>query len=341
WSYFSGGSGAPFWTLAAYGINPYNLSSTHITLFHSEWPDPASFPAMIWGTNYNRLLSQTFFTLSLRLCMGHPQTAETCDFGMSGPKRTGTATIDPKGQKGWKRHVDKWPTLRNKKTEVMDICEEDADERPYNFLTNGARTVHACYRPRPVKVARGGEAVDTRFDIKNAEFRCVVRVSGSERDALREEVEMREAEGEEVREMGVLEIYPSLVHFASDEVLKSPKARWDPSLNVRERIQRTGKSRVEMETPKTYGLPRGFVPDPDTNDNDKDDNSSEQQRSTTRRRVLESIEGKLDLLDVGVNVSCGRWKIRGQMLYWSYLRFLSSSFTPTQNRTEGGTEERK
>ncbi|KXN83240.1 hypothetical protein AN958_01691 [Leucoagaricus sp. SymC.cos] len=158
--------------------------------------------------------------------------------------------------------------------------------------------------------------VGTNFDIKNAEFRCVVRVSEAE-----------------AGEMGVTEIYLPLVHFASDEV---------PSLNVRERIQRTGKCRVEMETPKTYGLPRGFVPDPDTNDNDNDDDSSEQQRSTTRRRrVLESIQGKLDLLDVEVNVSCGEWRIRGQTFYWSYLRFLSFPFTPTQNRTEGETGERE
>ncbi len=65
---FLGGSGAPFWTFSACGIDPYNLSSTHAALLHSEWPlphnsDPASFPAMIWGTNYGRLLSQTLFTL--------------------------------------------------------------------------------------------------------------------------------------------------------------------------------------------------------------------------------------------------------------------------------------
>ncbi|KXN84579.1 hypothetical protein AN958_12327 [Leucoagaricus sp. SymC.cos] len=227
---------------------------------------------------------------------------------------------------------------------LLDSTTHEADEDPYDFLTNGARAVRAFCRPRPVKVARGGEAVDTRFDIAKAEFRCVVRVSGNERD----EVEMREGETEsgewdgEAGEMGVTEIYLPLVHFASDGVLEGSKARWDPDLNVRERIQRTGESRVEMETPKMYGLPRGFVPDSDNdNENGDSDDSSEQQRpATRRRRILESIEGKLDLLDVEVNVSCGRWKIRGQTLYWSHPRSLSSS-APPQNRTEGRTGERE
>jgi hypothetical protein len=68
WSRFSGGSGAPYWTLAACGIEPAGITPTLAAIIHSEWPntkdpDPASVPAMIWGTNYSRLLAMTVFTM--------------------------------------------------------------------------------------------------------------------------------------------------------------------------------------------------------------------------------------------------------------------------------------
>ena len=68
WSRFSGGSGAPYWTLPACGIDTKAFVATQAALVHAEYPtrenpDPASIPAMIWGTNYNRLVSQTMFTL--------------------------------------------------------------------------------------------------------------------------------------------------------------------------------------------------------------------------------------------------------------------------------------
>ncbi|PFH53542.1 glycoside hydrolase family 5 protein [Amanita thiersii Skay4041] len=68
WSRFSGGSGAPYWTLAACGVDPRNITATQAAILHSEYPhpqetDPAKLPAMLWSTNYGRLISQTVFTL--------------------------------------------------------------------------------------------------------------------------------------------------------------------------------------------------------------------------------------------------------------------------------------
>lgn len=68
WSRFTGGSGAPLWTIYACGIDPYNMVPTSGVLLQSEYPSkenakPKTFPQMIWATNYTHLVSQTIWTL--------------------------------------------------------------------------------------------------------------------------------------------------------------------------------------------------------------------------------------------------------------------------------------
>ncbi|KAL5354350.1 hypothetical protein ACLOAV_000439 [Pseudogymnoascus australis] len=63
WSRFSGGSGAPLWTLYAAGLNPEAFVATEAALVHCMYPEPENFPKMIWSTNYTRLACQVMFTL--------------------------------------------------------------------------------------------------------------------------------------------------------------------------------------------------------------------------------------------------------------------------------------
>ncbi|OBT89991.1 hypothetical protein VE02_01613 [Pseudogymnoascus sp. 03VT05] len=63
WSRFSGGSGAPMWTLYAAGLNPEAFVATEAALVHCMYPEPEKFPKMIWSTNYTRLVCQVMFTL--------------------------------------------------------------------------------------------------------------------------------------------------------------------------------------------------------------------------------------------------------------------------------------
>ncbi|OBT49094.1 hypothetical protein VE00_00118 [Pseudogymnoascus sp. WSF 3629] len=63
WSRFSGGSGAPMWTLYAAGLNPEAFVATEAALVHCMYPEPEKFPKMIWSTNYTRLACQVMFTL--------------------------------------------------------------------------------------------------------------------------------------------------------------------------------------------------------------------------------------------------------------------------------------
>lgn len=57
WSRFSGGSGAPLWTLIAAGLDPEGFRATEGAILHSYWPDPKDFPFMLWSSNYVRLLT--------------------------------------------------------------------------------------------------------------------------------------------------------------------------------------------------------------------------------------------------------------------------------------------
>ncbi|KAK0625231.1 glycoside hydrolase family 5 protein [Bombardia bombarda] len=63
WSRFSGGSGAPMWTLYAAGLNPQSFAATEAAIVHNTYPEPSEFPKMIWSTNYYRLAAATMFTL--------------------------------------------------------------------------------------------------------------------------------------------------------------------------------------------------------------------------------------------------------------------------------------
>lgn len=63
WSRFTGGSGAPLWTLHACGLDPETFTSNQAAVVHNTWSDPAKFPKMLWPTNYTRLATQVTFTL--------------------------------------------------------------------------------------------------------------------------------------------------------------------------------------------------------------------------------------------------------------------------------------
>nr|POE48762.1 putative glycosyl hydrolase [Quercus suber] len=62
WSRFTGGSGAPMWTVYACGLDPRKFVATQASLVQNTWTDPAEFPKMVWATNYSRLACQTIFT---------------------------------------------------------------------------------------------------------------------------------------------------------------------------------------------------------------------------------------------------------------------------------------
>ncbi|MDX9898791.1 MAG: cellulase family glycosylhydrolase [Spirochaetia bacterium] len=61
WSRWTGGDGAPAWSLELVGFNPRTLHRTGAAFVHEEAGDP--YPRMQWPANYSRLACQTMFTL--------------------------------------------------------------------------------------------------------------------------------------------------------------------------------------------------------------------------------------------------------------------------------------
>lgn len=61
WSRFSGGDGAPGWTLEAVGLEMTHFKETGAAVVHATYGDP--FPRMIWPTNEFKLATSTMFTL--------------------------------------------------------------------------------------------------------------------------------------------------------------------------------------------------------------------------------------------------------------------------------------
>ncbi|MBW6472476.1 MAG: cellulase family glycosylhydrolase [Anaerolineaceae bacterium] len=61
WSRFTGGDGAPGWTLELAGFDIKNIHPSGSAIVHNVYGDP--FPRMIWATNYQKLAAATMFTL--------------------------------------------------------------------------------------------------------------------------------------------------------------------------------------------------------------------------------------------------------------------------------------
>ncbi|KAK9729662.1 hypothetical protein K7432_000070 [Basidiobolus ranarum] len=63
WSRFTGGSGAPGWTLTLAGLDMTQFQDTEAAIVHNTYSEPTNFPKMIWSTNYYKLATATMFTL--------------------------------------------------------------------------------------------------------------------------------------------------------------------------------------------------------------------------------------------------------------------------------------
>ena len=72
WSRFSGGDGAPGWTLEAAGFDLSRLGETGAAITHQFHGDP--LPPMIWPTNGGKLAAATMFTLFFGGSLFAPRT---------------------------------------------------------------------------------------------------------------------------------------------------------------------------------------------------------------------------------------------------------------------------
>ncbi|MBN2875362.1 MAG: cellulase family glycosylhydrolase [Spirochaetales bacterium] len=61
WSRWTGGDGAPAWTLELVGFDIRGLHRSGAAFVHEEAKDP--YPRMLWPSNYSRLACQTMFTV--------------------------------------------------------------------------------------------------------------------------------------------------------------------------------------------------------------------------------------------------------------------------------------
>lgn len=61
WSRWTGGDGAPYWTLEAAGFEPRRFHASGAAILHQELGD--EYPRMIWSAGNNRLAAATMFTL--------------------------------------------------------------------------------------------------------------------------------------------------------------------------------------------------------------------------------------------------------------------------------------
>ncbi|GAB4473852.1 MAG: cellulase family glycosylhydrolase [Anaerolineae bacterium] len=73
WSRFTGGDGAPGWTLEAVGFEMTHFKQTGAAIVHATHGDP--FPRMVWTTNWTKLAGATMFTLFFA---GNDFAPQTC-----------------------------------------------------------------------------------------------------------------------------------------------------------------------------------------------------------------------------------------------------------------------